>query len=605
MHFANAQGDIPTSEVEKVVKDPETNFPIKELYYVYSRDKTTRHGRYRALTLKDEIFIQGNYQNGAKQGRWKYKYAEEPYAWKKEGDYDNDAKTGKWIYYYNIAGTHIKETQVFQSDNEVVVERFSQGGRLESKGKMVLKKNDLVEDGNWVFYYSNGQKESEGEFIYSDAMGKSIKTGEWKIYSDKGVLKFIEPYNSRGQIHGVRQCYAANGEFDKNEIYNKGVLEKTEDKFLFQKNSMDSLSRLAEKYQSYFASIYNGEIAKTKQDIVDYEQSAKDNARYKKGETIVEHLKQIVDNYDVINSQDIEIKKQFKIVAAKYNTSFSTVYQSVSDIFGQELADYNKQSTISETNKKGKDLSSKVINLDTCYNFLQKVESAIKNKYLPIENYAQDSFPSIYNGEFQTFRATVEQYHQISSFTEMLAKGDEILKYILKIEIYWKDLKEWNVEMYKRQDVISRYKKEYPSIYENIKPLIDKTLNDYGNIGTLNEKLQSVKTLGNFFMRYETDYDKLENQKKEIIAKHNEFVNLYKPDKANKVVFKRGEELYDMYIEIYYRQAAANTRWNVGEKMKVMLAKLMEFSGKDNTEIIEKLKAAQNPKEYETILGLN
>ena len=60
--------------------------------------------------------------------------------------------------------------------------------------------------GRWIFYYSNGNKETTGKF---NKTGKRI--GKWKYYYSNGKLKQISTFSSNGEIKGRWVTYDSIG----------------------------------------------------------------------------------------------------------------------------------------------------------------------------------------------------------------------------------------------------------------------------------------------------------------------------------------------------------------------------------------------------------
>ncbi len=599
-----AQKEPATEGKAGVGFDVETNAPIKELFYVLSSDKVTKHGIYRAYTIKDTLFIVGNYQKGKKNGRWKYRYSTAPFAWRKEGDFQNDMKTGKWIFYHNVAGNRIKETYVY-SNNEAsaYVERYGNAGNIEAKGNAENKKGTFCEVGSWTFLHSNGQKMSEGNFVF-DGISKSVKTGEWKYWYENGKPSSSEIYNSAGKLHGIKPYFSRNGELEKREFYNNGNLEKTEDKFTFQKREIDSILAKSDEYKTHFSAVCEGEINDVREEIAAYELAKKDSERFKKGNQIIEHLKTIYQNFQPVKNQHFTIDSLQKIVNESFAKNYSELQQN--DIFpvNEEFKNFQKTGNISQRLEKGKNILEKFNFLSKSFSELQEFSKNISQTFPSIEKYYQDSFPSIYQNEIVVFKQRIDKYKISNTLQEKLREGKEISDKINFLSQSKEEISKIDKEMKSRRSAIQIYKKNYPAIYDNIKPLIDQAFAKYSEINTVEEKLSVVKSLGTFLKKYEDDYAKLESQDKTINEKYQEFVQKLKPDKKNKFIYKRGVTLFEMYNEARNKRATTNTRLAAGTKTIELLDKLLSFHGKENPDINEKLKKAQTAKEFAEILGL-
>ncbi len=54
-------------------------------------------------------------------------------------------------------------------------------GTIRATGTYVLIEDEMVPHGDFIFYYENGQKESEGRFV------EGYKSGEWRRYMKDGT----------------------------------------------------------------------------------------------------------------------------------------------------------------------------------------------------------------------------------------------------------------------------------------------------------------------------------------------------------------------------------------------------------------------------------
>ncbi len=63
-------------------------------------------------------------------------------------------------------------------------------GNLKAEGTYLFLEDEMVPHGNFVFFYENGEKESEGKFV------EGYKVGEWKRYMRDGTElrpKYYQP----------------------------------------------------------------------------------------------------------------------------------------------------------------------------------------------------------------------------------------------------------------------------------------------------------------------------------------------------------------------------------------------------------------------------
>lgn len=65
-----------------------------------------------------------------------------------------------------------------------------ESNQVKMKGKFILRSNELVEHGLFLFYYDNGKIESEGMYEYG------YKMGAWKRFTAQGVQRPDRFYNA-------------------------------------------------------------------------------------------------------------------------------------------------------------------------------------------------------------------------------------------------------------------------------------------------------------------------------------------------------------------------------------------------------------------------
>jgi antitoxin component YwqK of YwqJK toxin-antitoxin module len=119
-----------------------------------------------------------------------------------EGEYLNDKQNGLWTYYYPN-GSKLAQGNFISGD----------GG---NKGKSGVPKNGR--DGQWILYHKNGKTDQDA--IYKNGM----INGYFKKYYDSGQIKQECFYNS-DKINGLMTLFYENGKLKQESNYKNG--EKT------------------------------------------------------------------------------------------------------------------------------------------------------------------------------------------------------------------------------------------------------------------------------------------------------------------------------------------------------------------------------------------
>lgn len=87
-------------------------------------------------------------------------------------------------------------------------------GNIQSEGMYINGKKE----GNWVYYYENGKIQQKGSFR------ENIISGTWKLYYKSGVLK-AEEYYRKGKLEGIIIEYSETGEVISKGNYLAGFKE--------------------------------------------------------------------------------------------------------------------------------------------------------------------------------------------------------------------------------------------------------------------------------------------------------------------------------------------------------------------------------------------
>lgn len=136
---------------------------------------------YRIITPEGNLFLAKDYyvHNDKLQTEGHYR--------SKKCEYDT--RTGQFTYYY-------------------------ENGEKSSEGEYV----DGKKDGKWTYWYKDGQVKSEGTFE------KDEEEGEWTRYHRNGALKYKRVYKD-GSANGDFTSFYDNGDKEETYNYNKGKLD--------------------------------------------------------------------------------------------------------------------------------------------------------------------------------------------------------------------------------------------------------------------------------------------------------------------------------------------------------------------------------------------
>jgi len=121
------------------------------------------------------------------------------------------------IYEGSFKGnTPIGVHRSFDSKGKVIKSiTYDINGKVESEGIVLVNGK---EEGNWKYFYENGNAKAEGKF------NKGEKTGKWKYYYPNGRLQQTGDYTN-GKLSGIWVWYYDTGELLREEYYIYGKLD--------------------------------------------------------------------------------------------------------------------------------------------------------------------------------------------------------------------------------------------------------------------------------------------------------------------------------------------------------------------------------------------
>lgn len=132
---------------------------------------------------KDELAQKMN--NAIRIGKWMQWYENGQVA--TEEYYNNGTMTGIWKSWYADGK---KQYEINFTSGTAVI--YHANGLKQSEGKMLP---GMLQDGFWIGYHENGNKNFEGSYKAGQ------KDGIWKWYNDKGVLYQTETFNNGTKVN--------------------------------------------------------------------------------------------------------------------------------------------------------------------------------------------------------------------------------------------------------------------------------------------------------------------------------------------------------------------------------------------------------------------
>lgn len=143
-----------------------------------------------------------------------------------------------WKKCKKYEATYIRK--LYKENNYWIVKDYFRSKQLQMSGRY-KKKNLKVKDGDFIYYYKNGQKSSMVNYVNNLKNGEYIswykngvihfkgnyllgkKTGEWEGYYESNALKSKENYVN-GKLQGYSKWYFENGQQSSDEIYSNDSL---------------------------------------------------------------------------------------------------------------------------------------------------------------------------------------------------------------------------------------------------------------------------------------------------------------------------------------------------------------------------------------------
>jgi TonB family protein len=123
--------------------------------------------------------------------------------------------------------------KVIKKDKKTwVVNDFFLNGQIQMSGTY-NSKTLKEKQGYFVYYYENGQKEHEGNYV------NNKKEGEWKFWSQTGEVRMIGSYDSLSHKQGLWKSWYSNGNCNFEGNFLNDVEDK-EWKYYFENGSISA-----------------------------------------------------------------------------------------------------------------------------------------------------------------------------------------------------------------------------------------------------------------------------------------------------------------------------------------------------------------------------
>ncbi len=234
-YYTNQQVDYKLPMKEGII-DGKVNYYRADgsisSYYTWKEDQ--RDGPFEGYFLDAKVSEKGNYKNGKVDGDYVSYYPNGKI--EKQGKYVEGTRVGKWEEFY-YDGKPL-ETAVYDERGKTtgIRETYDYNGHKTTTFDYL--KGEVI---SYRHYDRNGEvmhedKRKKGQFLYKNYTLDGVlntsgyyagdhKEGEWKYYTDNGVLTLVENYNTDGQLHGELKSYHINGQLKRHTTYKNDTLQ--------------------------------------------------------------------------------------------------------------------------------------------------------------------------------------------------------------------------------------------------------------------------------------------------------------------------------------------------------------------------------------------
>ncbi len=213
------------SEKKEIISRYENNNP-KLIYYVVGKDGKKERVKEEMLYENGKTRYLGEFKNEVPNGNWKYYFETgKPFA---QAIFDDTNTMGKdWIFYDETGAklfpesTDIREGVALDGQHCPTSVAFSKGDlsthiqffddfKPYSKG---TTKNQ-VKEGEWLFYYKNGNLQTKGTFVAGELEGLQ------EVYYENGQLRYKGNFK-QGKRVGIWYFYNEDGNLDAEKNFDE------------------------------------------------------------------------------------------------------------------------------------------------------------------------------------------------------------------------------------------------------------------------------------------------------------------------------------------------------------------------------------------------
>ena len=184
---------------------------LESFYYAYydSVYNIFPNGNYVIYYATNGIAQTGRMKNGLRDGQWILRYASGS-----KGNvinYSNGKFDGRWEVFYDFNGVKMIDGEYKTNAKTGEWKEYYENGQLKSVGCYNIDVNAIIVTNlNIDSLKSQFSLEENFESFLLNSYPYDFKSGIWKYYSEKGVIKLIETYK-KGQIF-------RREDFDKNGV---------------------------------------------------------------------------------------------------------------------------------------------------------------------------------------------------------------------------------------------------------------------------------------------------------------------------------------------------------------------------------------------------
>ncbi len=178
-------------------------------------EEGNRQGDWKDFFLDGNLKAEGKYSDSKRTGNWKFYF--ENGKVEQTGNFRNGKYTGNWNWYYPD-GSKWREEEYVNGRLEGLYTEFDELGNVIAEGEYF----DGEKEALWT--YKVGDHKEIGKYV------TGLRDGDWKYYYDNGNLNFEGTY-VQGNPDGKHKLYYENEILKEERIYVMGYKEKNWRKF--------------------------------------------------------------------------------------------------------------------------------------------------------------------------------------------------------------------------------------------------------------------------------------------------------------------------------------------------------------------------------------